>query len=423
MKHKDSLSFVQRFALVELESILFMVIIHVLFSLFSFSELQFTEVTWLQLLFVIMAYPLYYFSSKNGISIWLAITTTVSLVIGYKLGVDAPWLPVVLTIWRSISLANEQEYLAATYNRMISMILLLIVYFSISNLYNQPVWWAIPYLTAGSILFTVIGMACNNLLEQLSWNPNPEEWKRIGRNQFIFATGMMVLVVCLVIIRNQFIFLYTQVVALALKTIAFLLAPIIYLLSKVISLFYELLLGGDGKAIKSMGRMSEFLLMAKVKDTDPGENWIWSLITVVLVVCLFFLLVKMIRKIFRNSRQNHEEGEWTEIIELSETNQQNSLFSFIRNLNPFRKRQDLDQVRLHYMEFLKQYNKLTNRYPTNPTTRDMMKVASKELTVNEEELHLLTKIYEEHRYGGKPADATAVQRMKNAVGNWLRGTQ
>jgi hypothetical protein len=417
LKLKDFLLFVQRFSLVELEAILFMIGVHILYRLFSFSNLQLSEVAWLQLLFVIMAYPLYYFSSKIGLSIWLAITTAVSLLIGYGIGVDAPWLPLGLAIWRSISLADEKEYLSATYNRMVIMILLLVAYFSISNLYHSPVWWAIPLLTGGSICFTIIGMACNNLLEQMKWNPNHEEWKRIVRNQFIFVTGLILLVSCLVVLRKPFVFLYAQLVTLLLKTAVFLLTPFILMLSKVISFFYELL-PDDGKGRSAMGQISESLL--KVKDTDPGGNWISSMITVVLVICLLFILVKMIKKVFRNNKPTDEEDEWTEIVGQTESNQENHVFSFIKNLNPFRKKRDLDQIRLHYSDFLKQYAKVAKNFPANPTTREIMKSASDGLTVNEEELEQLTKIYEEYRYGGKAADATTVQRMKNAVGNWLR---
>jgi hypothetical protein len=49
----------------------------------------------------------------------------------------------------------------------------------------------------------------------------------------------------------------------------------------------------------------------------------------------------------------------------------------------------------------------------------MMKKASEGFGVNEEELKHLTKIYEDHRYGGKPVDSNSVQRMKAAVENWL----
>jgi hypothetical protein len=415
------LLFVQRFVLVELEAILFIMVLHIFYKWLSFSELQPFDVTWLQLLFVLMAYPLHYFSSQKGVAIWIAIVATVSLVIGYQLGLDAPWLPIVLAIWRSISLSNETEYLAATYIRMINIILFLTLYFLIANLYHLPTWWAIPLLTAGSICFTVIGMACTNLLEQSSWNPNQEEWKRIGRNQLIFVTGMIVIIVCIVAVRDKFIFLFAQIISLSLKAIAFLLAPLIILLSKVISSFYELLQGGEGEGIKGMGQLSEMILKTKVKDSAAadGHNWIWSLVTVAFSICLLIIFVKLIKQMRRHRKLNKEEDEWTEITEQSDFSKRNNLFSFFKNLNPFGKRQNVDQIRLSYIDFLKQYAEMAKSYPTNSTTRDMMKKASEGFKVNEEELKSLTKIYENHRYGGKPVDSNSVQRMKAAVKNWL----
>lgn len=422
MKLKALLLFVQRFVLVELEAFSFMMIVYVLDKWFSYSELQLIDVTWLQLLFVLMAYPLYYFSSQKQIAIWITAVATVSLVIGYQLGVDAPWLPILLAIWRSISLSKETEYLAATYMRMINIILLLSVYFTISSLYHLPTWWAIPLLTGGSICFTVIGMVCANLLEQWSWNPNQGELKRIGCHQLIFVTGMIVIIVCIVALRDKFIFLFTQILSLSLKAIAFLLAPLIILLSKVISSFYELLQGGEGEGIKGMGKLSEMILKAEVRDTAAadGHHWIWSLVTVVFIICLLMILVKFIKQMRRHGKLNNEEDEWTEITEQSDLSKRNNLFSFFKNLNPFGKRKNLDQIRLSYIDFLKQYAELAKSYPTNSTTRDMMKKASEGFVVNEEELKHLTKIYEDHRYGGKPVDSNSIQRMKAAVENWLK---
>jgi hypothetical protein len=419
LKLKALLLFVQRFVLVELEAFSFMMIIYVFYKWFSYSELQLIDVTWLQLLFVLMAYPLYYFSSQKRVAIWIAAVAMVSLVIGYQLGVDAPWLPILLAIWRSISLSKETEYLAATYIRMINIILFLILYFVIANLYHLPMWWAIPLLTGGSICFTVIGVACANLLEQWSWDPNQGELKRIGRHQLIFVTGMIVIIVCIVALRDKFIFLFTQIISLSLKAIAFLLAPLIILLSKVISSFYELLQGGEGEGKKGMGQMSEMILKTEVKDSATDQNWIWSLVTVVFIICLLMILVKFIKQMRRHGTLNNEEDEWTEITEQSDLSKRNNLFSFFKNLNPFGKRQNLDQIRLSYIDFLKQYAELAKRYPTNSTTRDMMKKASEGFAVNEEELKHLTKIYEDHRYGGKSVDSNTVQRMKAAVENWL----
>jgi hypothetical protein len=422
LKLKALLLFVQRFVLVELEAILFIMVIHVFFKWFSFSEIQLIEVTWLQLLFVLIAYQLNYFSSQRGVVIWIAGVATVSLVIGYQLSMDAPWLPIILAIWRSISLSNETEYLVATYNRMINIILFLILYFSITNLYQHPVWWAIPLLTAGSICFTVIGMATNNLLDQLAWNPKRDEWGRNARNQLIFVTGMIAIVVSLVVVRNKIIFLFTQVVSLSLKVIAFLLAPLIILLSKVISTFYELLQGGEGEGKKSMSQMSEMILKAEVKDTAvaSGHNWIWSLVTAAFIICLLMILVKLIKQMRRHGKLNKVDNEWTEIIDQSDFSKRNNLFSIFKNLNPFGKKQNLDPVRLSYLDFLKQYADMTKSYPANSTTRDMRKKASESFAVNEEELMNLTKIYEDHRYGGKPVDSHSVQSMKAAVGNWLK---
>jgi hypothetical protein len=419
LKLKALLLFVQRFVLVELEAFSFMMIIYVFYKWFSYSELQLIDVTWLQLLFVLMAYPLYYFSSQKRVAIWIAAVAMVSLVIGYQLGVDAPWLPILLAIWRSISLSKETEYLAATYIRMINIILFLILYFVIANLYHLPMWWAIPLLTGGSICFTVIGVACANLLEQWSWDPNQGELKRIGRHQLIFVTGMIVIIVCIVALRDKFIFLFTQIISLSLKAIAFLLAPLIILLSKVISSFYELLQGGEGEGKKGMGQMSEMILKTEVQDSATDQNWIWSLVTVVFIICLLMILVKFIKQMRRHGTLNNEEDEWTEITEQSDLSKRNNLFSFFKNLNPFGKRQNLDQIRLSYIDFLKQYAELAKRYPTNSTTRDMMKKASEGFAVNEEELEHLTKIYEDHRYGGKSVDSNTVQRMKAAVENWL----
>jgi hypothetical protein len=422
LKFKALLLFVQRFVLVELEAFSFIMIIHVFYKWLSFSELQPFDVTWLQLLFVLMAIPLHYFSSQKRIAIWIVVVATVSLVLGYQLGVDAPWLPVLLAIWRSISLSNETEYLSAIYIRMIHIILFLSVYFVIANLYHFPMWWAIPILTGGSICFTVIGVGCTNLLEQWSWNPTQEEWKRIGRNQLIFVTGMIVIVVCIVAARGKIIFLFTQILSLSLKLIAFLLTPIILLLSKVISYFYELLQGGDGKGKKSMGQMSELLLKAEVEDTAAasGHHWIWSLVTVVFIICLLMVLVKLIKQMRRDKKLNQEEDEWTEITEQSEPSKRNNLLSFFKNLNPLGKRKNVDPIRLSYLDFLKQYAELAKSYPANSTTRDMRKKASEGFAVNEEELMNLTKIYEDHRYGGKPVDSHSIQSMKAAVGNWLK---
>jgi hypothetical protein len=422
LKLKDILLFSQRFVLVELEAILFIMEIHVLYNWLSFSELQLIDVIWLQLIFVLMAYPLPYFSSQKGVAIWIAAVATVSLVIGYRFGVDAPWLPILLVIWRSITLSKEIEYLAATYNRMINIILFLSVYFVISNLYHLPTWWAIPLLTGGSICFTVIGMASANLLEQWSWNPNQGELKRIGLHQLIFVTGMIVIIVCIVALRDKFIFLFTQILSLSLKAIAFLLAPLIILLSKVISSFYELLQGGEGEGRKGMGQMSEMILKTKVKDS-AADHWIWSLVTVVFIICLLMILVKFIKQMRRHGKLNDEEDEWTEITEQSDFSKRNNLFSFFKNLNPFGKRQNLNQIRLSYIDFLKQYAELAKSYPTNSTTREMMKKALESFAVNEEELKHLTKIYEDHRYGRKSADSNTVQRMKAAVENWLRKGQ
>ncbi|CAG9606792.1 DUF4129 domain-containing protein [Pseudoneobacillus rhizosphaerae] len=420
MKLKALLLFVQRFVLVELEAFSFMMVIHVFYKWFFYSELQFIDVFWLQLLFVLMASPLYYFSNQKRIAIWIAAVATVSLVIGYQFGMDAPWLPILLSIWRSISLSKETEYLAATYIRMINIILFLILYFVIANLYHLPMWWAIPLLTGGSICFTVIGLACANLLEQWSWNPNQGELKRIGSHQFIFVTGMIIIIVCIVALRDKFIFLFTQIISLSIKAIVFLLTPLIILLSKVISSFYELLQGGEGEGKKGMGQMSEMILKTEVKDSVSDHNWIWSLVTVVFIIGLLMILVKFIKQMRRHGTLNNEEDEWTEITEQSDLSKRNNLFSFFKNLNPFGKRHNLDQIRLSYIDFLKQYAELAKSYPTNSTTRDLMKKASEGLAVNEEELKHLTKIYEDHRYGGKSVDSNTVQRMKAAVENWIR---
>jgi hypothetical protein len=420
LKLKALLLFVQRFVLVELEAILFMMVIHVFYNWLSYSELQSIEVTWLQLLFVLIAYPLNYFSSQRGVVIWIAGVSTVSLVIGYQLSMDAPWLPILLAIWRSITLSNETEYLVATYNRMINIILFLILYFTIANLYQHPVWWAIPLLTAGSICFTVMGLASNNLLVQLSWNPKQEEWRRIARNQLIFVTGMIAIIVSLVVVRNKIIYLFTQALTISLKAIAFLLAPLIILLSKVISYFYGLLSGSESEGRKGNFSLPEMMEKANVKDTASEHHWLWSMLTIAFIICLFFILVKMISKLMRNGKLNYEENDWTEIIEKSDLRKKKNLFSLLKNLNPFGKKQNLDQVRLSYLEFLKQYADMTKSYPANLTTRDMMKKASEGFAVNEEELMNLTKIYEDHRYGGKPVDSHSVQSMKAAVGNWLK---
>jgi hypothetical protein len=420
LKLKALLLFVQRFVLVELEAILFMMVIHGFYNWLSYSELQSIEVTWLQLLFVLMVYPLPYFSSQKGTALWIAAIATISLVVGYQLGVDAPWLPLLLAIWRSISLSNETNYLVATYKCMIQIILFLILYFSITNLYHHPVWWAIPLLTAGSIGFTVMGMASNNLLDQLSWNPKQEEWKRIARNQLIFVTGMIAIILSLVVVRNKIIYLFTQVLTLSLKAIAFLLAPLIILLSKVISYFYGLLSGTESEGKRANFSLPEMMEKANVKDTASEQHLLWSILTIALIICLFFILVKMISKLKRDGKFNYEENDWTEIIEQSDLTKKKNLFSLLKNLNPFGKKQNLNQVRLSYLDFLKQYTDTTKSYPANSTTRDMMKKASESFAVNEEELMNLTKIYEDHRYGGKPVDSHSVQSMKAAVGNWLK---
>lgn len=420
MKLKALLLFVQRFVLVELEAILFTMVIHVFYNWLSYSELQPIDVTWLQLLFVLMAYPLHYFSSQKRISIWIAAVATVSLVSGFQLGVDAPWLPIILAIWRSISLSNETEYFAATYIRMINMILFLILYFAITNLYHRPMWWAIPMLTAVGICFTVMGIASKNLLDQLSWNPKREEWRRIAQNQLIFVTGIIAIVVSLVVVRNKIIFLFTQILTFGLKAIAFLLAPLIMLLAKLISYFYGLLSGSEGKSIQGNFSLPEMMEKANVKDTASDHHWIWTMLTIAFIICLLLILVKLIMKLKLNSKLTHEENEWTEITEQSDRRKRNQLFSLLKNLNPFGKKQNLDEIRLSYIDFLKHYAKLTKSYPVNSTTRELEKKAAEGFAVNEEELKQLTKIYEEHRYGGKPVDSSSVQRMKSAVGNWLK---
>jgi flagellar biosynthesis/type III secretory pathway M-ring protein FliF/YscJ len=180
--------------------------------------------------------------------------------------------------------------------------------------------------------------------------------------------------------------------------------------------------GGDGKGKKSMGQMSELLLKAEVENTAAasGHHWIWSLVTVVFIICLLMVLVKLIKQMRRDKKLNQEEDEWTEITEQSEPSKRNNLLSFFKNLNPLGKRKNVDPIRLSYLDFLKQYAELAKSYPANSTTRDMRKKASESFAVNEEELMNLTKIYEDHRYGGKPVDSHSVQSMKAAVGNWLK---
>jgi hypothetical protein len=163
------------------------------------------------------------------------------------------------------------------------------------------------------------------------------------------------------------------------------------------------------------------ILKAEVKDTAvaSGHNWIWSLVTAAFIICLLMILVKLIKQMWRHGKLNKVDDEWTEIIDQSDFSKRNNLFSILKNLNPFGKKRNLDQVRLSYLDFLKQYADMTKSYPANSTTRDMMKKASESFAVNEEELMNLTKIYEDHRYGGKPVDSHSVQRMKAAVGKWL----
>jgi hypothetical protein len=420
LKLKTLLLFVQRFVLVELEAILFIMVIHVFYNWLSFSELQPIDVIWLQLLFILISYPLQSFSSQKVVYIWIAALATISLVVGYHLSVEAPWLPILLAIWRSISLSNETEYLIAIYHRMISMIVFLIFYFTITNLFQHPMWWAIPMLTAGGICFTIMGIASHNLLDQLSWNPKREEWRRIAQNQLIFVTGMIAIVVSLVVVRNKIIFIFTQVLSFSLKAIAFLLAPLIMLLANLISYLYRLLSDSEGKSIKANFSLPEMMEKANVKDTASDYHWIWPMLTIALVICLLLIFVKLIRKMMLNNKLTDVEGEWMEITEQSDLRKRNHLFSFLKNLNPFGKKQDLNEIRLSYIDFLKQYAELAKSYPANSTTRVMMKKAAEGFAVNEEELKQLTKIYEEHRYGGKFVDASSVQRMKVAVGNWLK---
>lgn len=422
MNQKNKILFIQRLVVFELEAISFILVVHLLFKWLSLPALNISEIIWLQIFFILMSFPLYYFTSKKQLSIWITSISIIWIITGYWLGVESPWLPMVLGFWRSVSLANVQEYLMDTYKRTLFVVIFLTCYFIFSQLYKTPIWWAIPALAVGSFGFTIIGMACNNLLEQLSWQPSREEWKRIWQNQFLFVFTMMAGVIFLVISRNKIIFLVSQVGTLFIKLVTFLLAPFIILVSKVITFLYSLLQGSNSEKKGVHFNLTDGLPIVKVKDTTQ-LNGLWVVLTIVVIICLLIVFVKLINNwLFKDKWLISKEEDWIEIIEQQEEVKKNSFFSFLKNRSLFRKKQDLDKIRLLYIDFLKQNFKLrkNKELPSNLTARDMMNKAATDFSVNMEDLQYLTEVYEEHRYGGKQPDISSVQKMKKAVENWLK---
>lgn len=422
MNQKNKILFIQRLVVFELEAISFILVVHLLFKWLSLPALNISEIIWLQIFFILMSFPLYYFTSKKQLSIWITSISIIWIITGYWLGVESPWLPMVLGFWRSVSLANVQEYLMDTYKRTLFVVIFLTCYFIFSQLYKTPIWWAIPALAVGSFGFTIIGMACNNLLEQLSWQPSREEWKRIWQNQFLFVFTMMAGVIFLVISRNKIIFLVSQVGTLFIKLVTFLLAPFIILVSKVITFLYSLLQGSNSEKKGVHFNLTDGLPIVKVKDTTQ-LNGLWVVLTIVVIICLLIVFVKLINNwLFKDKWLISKEEDWIEIIEQQEEVKKNSFFSFLKNRSHFRKKQDLDKIRLLYIDFLKQNFKLrkNKELPSNLTARDMMNKAATDFSVNMEDLQYLTEVYEEHRYGGKQPDISSVQKMKKAVENWLK---
>ncbi|MFD2444452.1 DUF4129 domain-containing protein [Bacillus sp. CGMCC 1.16607] len=423
MKPTNLLIAIQRFVMIELEAMILILFVHVLMNLLFKTDMDFTQVIWINLLFVLTALPLFYILRKKMIYSWLIISFIGWSISGYFLGVSALWISVVLGIWRSISVANEHNYLGSTYKRIIISIAVLTIYLMTVHLYHIEVWWAIPMLVTGCFSFTIVGIACHNLLEQYRWKPSREDWIRICRNQLLFIVTMGTLVGFFVYFRFKIIFLLTKILFLFGKLVSLITTPLIILLSKMINFFYSLINEGSKREVKMKMEFSDMLNTVKVNDDSPSLEWLWILLTIIASVSLLIFFVRKIKNSFyREPLKNEEMNDWIEMVDQQfEKDTNNHFFSdFVKKI--LRRNSKLDKIRLLYMDFLKQYDQKMRgeNLASHFTTRDIAKKASEQLPVNIEDLNTLTKLYEEHRYGNQPTDTTRIEEMKKSVEEWLK---